>query len=241
MQTDSLWNALSIASERNQLIAVVGGGGKTSLIFRLCEELVSIEKKVIVTTTTHMAYESDRPFAEDGNVQLVRQNLEEYGYTVAASLDRNKNKIGSLTEEGLMQLKKQADCILTEADGARRLPLKVPGKREPVIPDFTDLVIGVIGMDAVGLPIGKICHRPEQVAAFLDKTQTDLVTEEDIIRIAGSDEALKKAVGQRPYRIFLNKTDLTGKDESAEKIGKALREQEICAAWGSLRRGEYYR
>ena len=39
---------------------------------------------------------------------------------------------------------------MIEADGAKRLPLKVPGEWEPVIPDFTDLVVGVIGMDAVG-------------------------------------------------------------------------------------------
>ena len=136
MQTFFLWNALTIVPDRKQSIAVVGGGGKTSLIFRLCEEMVSTGKKVIVTTTTHMAYEPERPFAEEGNAQQIQQNIEEYGYTVAASLDQNKSKIGSLTEEALVRLKGQADCILIEADGAKRLPLKVPGEWEPVIPDF---------------------------------------------------------------------------------------------------------
>ena len=50
MQTFFLWNALTIVPDRKQSIAVVGGGGKTSLIFRLCEEMVSTGKKVIVTT-----------------------------------------------------------------------------------------------------------------------------------------------------------------------------------------------
>lgn len=159
MQTFFLWNALMIVPDRKQSIAVVGGGGKTSLIFRLCEEMVSTGKKVIVTTTTHMAYEPERPFAEAGNAQQIQQNIEEYGYTVAASLDQNKSKIGSLTEEALVRLKGQADCILIEADGAKRLPLKVPGEWEPVIPDFTDLVVGVIGMDAVGQMIRESCHR----------------------------------------------------------------------------------
>ena len=49
MQTFFLWNALTIVPDRKQSIAVVGGGGKTSLIFRLCEEMVSTGKKVIVT------------------------------------------------------------------------------------------------------------------------------------------------------------------------------------------------
>ena len=112
MQADSLLDALKINPEKYRVIAVVGGGGKTSLIFRLMEELVSIGKTVIVTTTTHMAYEPERPFAEEGNAQQIQQNIEEYGYTVAASLDQNKSKIGSLTEEALVRLKGQADCIL---------------------------------------------------------------------------------------------------------------------------------
>lgn len=241
MQADSLLVALKINPEKYRVIAVVGGGGKTSLIFRLMEELVSIGKTVIVTTTTHMAYEPERPFAEEGNAQQIQQNIEEYGYTVAASLDQNKSKIGSLTEEALVRLKGQADCILIEADGAKRLPLKVPGEWEPVIPDFTDLVVGVIGMDAVGQMIRESCHRPERVAAFLNKEQTDPVTEADVIRIAVLDKALKKAVGRRPYKIFLNKTDLMGKYESAERIGKELQEQGVHAAWGSLQGREYYR
>ena len=41
--------------------------------------------------------------------------------------------------------------------------------------------------------IRESCHRPERVAAFLNKEQTDPVTEADVIRIAVSDKALKKA------------------------------------------------
>ena len=72
-------------------------------------------------------------------------------------------------------------------------------------------------MDAVGQMIRESCHRPERVAAFLNKEQTDPVTKADVIRIAVSDKALKKAVGRRPYKIFLNKTDLMGKYESVER------------------------
>lgn len=40
MQADSLLDALKINPEKYRVIAVVGGGGKTSLIFRLMEELI---------------------------------------------------------------------------------------------------------------------------------------------------------------------------------------------------------
>ena len=72
----TLLEALAIDAEKTSTIAVVGGGGKTSLIFRLMESFVSIGKKVIVTTTTHMAYEPERPFAEEGNAQQIQQNIE---------------------------------------------------------------------------------------------------------------------------------------------------------------------
>lgn len=241
MQTDSLLTALTIDPEQYQSIAVVGGGGKTSLIFRLMESFVSIGKTVIVTTTTHMAYEPERPFVEDGDIDAVRKNLQRYHYTVAAGLDCEKGKLGSLSEEKLEELRKLADVLLIEADGAKRLPLKVPGEWEPVIPEFTDCVIGVVGLDSIGKPIGEICHRPERVADFLDKKQTDLVTENDVFRIAVSEHALKKAVEERQYRVFLNKADLPGKEKIAENLCMKLQNRQIMAAWGSIQRGEYHR
>lgn len=169
MQADSLLDALKINPEKYRVIAVVGGGGKTSLIFRLMEELVSIGKTVIVTTTTHMVYEPERPFVENGDIDGVRKDLQIYHYTVAASLDCSKGKIGCLSEEKLEELRGLSDVLLIEADGAKRLPLKVPEEWEPVIPELVDLLIGVVGMDALGEPIQKTCHRVEKVAKFLGK------------------------------------------------------------------------
>ena len=45
---------LQIDYEKYPVIAVVGGGGKTSLIYRLTDELIDKGKRVIITTTTHM-------------------------------------------------------------------------------------------------------------------------------------------------------------------------------------------
>ena len=61
-----------------------------------------------------MAYEPDRPFAEDGDMISIKQNLEAYGYTIAASLDREKHKIGALSEEKLKEIKVLADVILID-------------------------------------------------------------------------------------------------------------------------------
>ena len=57
---------LQIDYEKYPVIAVVGGGGKTSLIYRLTDELIDKGKRVIITTTTHMAGESELPSASGG-------------------------------------------------------------------------------------------------------------------------------------------------------------------------------
>ena len=57
---------LKLDIEKYQVIAVVGGGGKTSLIYRLSEELRARGKKVIITTTTHMAYDPSLPMVHGG-------------------------------------------------------------------------------------------------------------------------------------------------------------------------------
>ena len=240
IRTDSILKALDIDADRYPVLSVVGGGGKTSLIFRMMEELTAAGKKVIITTTTHMAYDPERPFAEDGDMISIKQNLEECGYTIAASLDREKRKIGALSEEKLKEIKVLADVMLIEADGAKRYPLKVPAGWEPVIWEQTDLVIAVAGIDAVGRPIREVCHRPENVADFLGKETEKKLTEEDIVRIVLSTEALRKCVDGREYRVLLNKADIPGKSQAAESIADRLEEQGIHAVWGSLREKEYH-
>lgn len=262
-----LTELLDIDVNSKKIISVVGGGGKTSLIFRLAEELAEQGKKVIVTTTTHIAFEPERPFARDGELNKVRENLRKYGYTVAACMgkreekswkkpeniqgssgthcsaseEQNKSgklftgKLQALPEEQLQELKKECDVILIEADGARRLPLKVPAAWEPVIPEMTDLVIGVIGLDCLGKAIKDTVHRPESAAEFLGKSSKEKITEEDIIRIAKSDQGLRKSVGHRGFRVFLNKEDVLSDRNLPDKIVQRLRKYGIWAVCGSLK------
>ena len=49
-----LIEALNIDINKKNIISFVGGGGKTSLIYELGNELRKLGKKVIITTTTHM-------------------------------------------------------------------------------------------------------------------------------------------------------------------------------------------
>jgi len=228
-------DALRLSTEEPWKLALVGGGGKTSLIFRLTEELVARGNQVIVTTTTHMAYEPERPFARDGEEELVRKNLREKGYTMAAAWDGSSEKVAGLSEEKLEALFSMGAFLLIEADGARRLPVKVPKSWEPVIPKSADLVIAVVGLDCLGRPIEEIAYEPRELAAFLGKKTEEKITPEDVLSLATSKRGLKKAVGKRRYVIYLNKAELA--PETAFSLAKTLQERGYQAAYGSLKEG----
>ncbi len=229
---------LQIDIDETPVIAVVGGGGKTSLIFRLTEELAAQGKKVIVTTTTHMAYEKDRPLNVGLDEAGIRNNLDAYGYTIVAEWKPGDPKISRLSEDDLMKLKDLCDAVLIEADGAKGLSIKVPESWEPVIPKMADLVISVIGLDCLGKPIRRTAYRMERTARFLEKSLDAPITEGDVIRIASSICGLFKNVEDRVYRVYLNKADTLPDGRAVREIVTALQEKKQVAAYGSLKEGD---
>lgn len=238
----SFLEVLDIDYEKYPVIAVVGGGGKTSLIHRLTEELLQRNTKVIITTTTHMAYEPSHPFASDGNGNKIQELLDRYGYVYAAHYDEEKEKIASLPREVLESIRDYGAVVLIEADGAHRKPVKVPEAWEPVIPSLADMVIGVTGLDCLGKTISETAHRPERTASFLNKELTDVMRTEDVIKIASSPLALRKNAENREYRVFFNKTDIFGGVEEAweikTEIAGLLEKTGIKSAFGSLKEAE---
>lgn len=227
--------AINIQDGGCTVIAFTGGGGKTSLIFRLTKELTAAGKKVIITTTTHMAAEQERPFSENGNSGRIRENLDRYGYTLAACVEKKSGKLCSLPKDVLESLRDFCDVLLIEADGSRGFPLKVPEAWEPVIPEFTDIVVGVLGLDSLGRTIGVTAHRKERTEELLGKTQEALIEPEDLVKIAASEKGLRKGAGNRAYRVYLNKADVLPDPEIAGRICMKLKEQGFAAFYGSLR------
>ena len=225
---------LQIDYEKYPVIAVVGGGGKTSLIFRLTDELLAAGKKVIITTTTHMAGESELPFVRGGDAAGVKETLDREGFVIAAEYEEETGKYAALPEEKLEELKELCDVMLVEADGAKHHPVKVPEVWEPVIPSCADIVISVIGLDCLGQPISQSAYRMERTSEFLKKSLDAPITEEDIVKIATSICGLFKDVEERIYRVYLNKSDVLEKKEPARHIVQELEKKHTVAAYGSL-------
>ena len=145
------------------IISVVGSGGKTTLIKKLAAQYRSEGKTVLVTTTTHMFIEEDT-LLTDGADTIIGV-LRETGYAMAGIPEGQKIK--PLSKETFDNLCAFADVILVEADGSKRLPLKFPNATEPVIPENTDEIIVVCGLNAIGQKAKDVCHRLELVKKCL--------------------------------------------------------------------------
>lgn len=152
--------------------AFVGSGGKTTLLKKMAAQYRSEGKSVLVTTTTHMFREEDTIPGDDAEAILCA--LREKGYVMAGVAEGEK--IGPLSQETFAAVAAQADAVLVEADGSKCLPLKYPNATEPIIPDSTDEIFVVCGLNALGQEARAVCHRLELVKACLAVEDDTLIT-----------------------------------------------------------------
>lgn len=206
---------------KKHVVSLVGAGGKTTLMYALAEMCCQKGYRTLVTTTTHI----QKPKADlwiHNTAELERQwQRGKIAVAGTAELTGSKEpkreghqkvltsteKITSPDPDSLNQYIKLADITFIEADGAKRMPCKVPNAAEPVILPQTDIVIGVMGMEIIGRPLSEVCFRAEEAVRLLRVTQQHRVTMEDMVRILTAEDGTRKAVGNREYYVVLNKCD----------------------------------
>ena len=165
----------ALRSRLKDVVTLVGGGGKTTLMFRLAGELVAAGWQVVTTMTTHifvsqMAQAPARLVlhAEGTLLAQLPQALAEHGHVLLASgTIVEQDKVQGLAPDLVDRIAAQraVDAVIVEGDGSRRLPFKAPAAHEPVIPTAATIVIPVVGLDVVGRPlIAQYVHRPHLVA-----------------------------------------------------------------------------
>ncbi len=203
-EKETLIDALSLSLGNKEIIAFVGGGGKSSLIKRLSNELKELKKRVIITTTTHI-YKPKHNVVLHENLDEIKDALEKH-CVVTVGLPSDNQKLKSFSDSFLAQLPNICDVLLIEADGSKHMPIKAPAIHEPVIPSYTTLVVGVTGLDCLGKPINEVSHRAEILANVLNKKQNNLLLPEDVATILESEQGQKKNVTCR-YEMILNKAD----------------------------------
>ena len=156
-QAASFSEALSPLIHVNTRLAVVGSGGKTSIIMRIAEEQKALGKKVLVLTTTHM-YAPKQYGVFSGLSGDVKKALLTDGIAIVGE-KADSGKITWAGDELYRKVAPMADIVLIEADGSKRLPLKFPNESEPVIPPDADIILTVSGLSAIGRLGNEACHR----------------------------------------------------------------------------------
>ena len=198
------------------VVALVGGGGKTSLMFRLARELTEGGNHVVTTTTTRIL----PPEPEQSSCVIIEED-EEKLFTLAreafldcphitlARLKPDEDKFKGLLPETIDRLRnlKLAQYIINEADGAARQPLKAPNPTEPVIPSSTTLVVAIVGIEALGKPLAPdIAFRVEYISQLTGLKSGEAITSEAMATLLTHPQGIIQHVPEKARIVpFINK------------------------------------
>jgi probable selenium-dependent hydroxylase accessory protein YqeC len=204
----------------DEVISLVGAGGKTTLMFALARELAESGNIVITTTTTKIFFpsSSDTPHVlvcrdDKEIIEFILKRGEEFGHiTIASEKMSSSGKLKGVTPEFIAELRNlnPVTYIIVEADGAAGRPLKAPNTvYEPVIPRISSLVIPVVGIDALGCElIEEHVFRSEIAAKLSGTAMGGLVTPDTIALIMTHPSGIVCGSPVHARIIpFINKTD----------------------------------
>ncbi|MBR0445148.1 MAG: putative selenium-dependent hydroxylase accessory protein YqeC [Clostridia bacterium] len=203
------------------VVSFVGGGGKTSLLFRYAKELSASGNRIIISTSTHMFRPDTVPVLDDLDPETVSKRLAEGRIVCIGKPAEN----GKITNPGtdFSVIRQFCDYLLVEADGAKKMPLKVPAPHEPVIPKCSGHVIAVMGLDGCGKKASECLFRHELAYGMLRIGPENRIGPDHYKILAESPEALRKNVlpGMK-YSVILNKADTDASVRLGMQILKSL-------------------
>lgn len=225
------------------ITAIIGSGGKSTLLRALGLELMRAGGRVLICTTTHMFPVAGVPW--DGSSRLLGAApwkpgaLHTPGCTCEACVGLARGSIcqagvldpatGKLSApaEPLNQLAQRFDYVLAEADGSKRLPLKAHAVWEPVIPAGTVNVVWVVGASGLDKPVAEVVHRPELFCERCGCKLTDIATPERVAQVLNAE---LRALDLNNARIVLNQVDTLADPKTAERFEAALNRDVIATS-----------
>jgi len=205
--------------------AVIGGGGKTTLLRTLGEELSKTHSVLLCTTTKILPF-SDLPCARS-EAELKRLRKEHRLLCAGCEVPGS----GKLTapDVPIDRLAEWFDYVLVEADGSAHCPMKAHAAHEPVIPTEANQVICVVGATGFRQTVRQAAHRPELYAELAGVTLDSLVTVETESAVLNAE--------QLHTRIYINQADILSDLTEIKQLAQLVNCPVLA---GSLLKGEYF-
>lgn len=192
---------------------MVGGGGKSSLLFAIEQNWPG---HVVLTTTTRLfrgQLKEARSWLTTAEAAQTPEKfdtlLTKYRSCLLVERIEGDKAVGVAPDlPGKLRQHPKVDLVVVEADGSRRLPVKAPAAHEPRIPKDTSLVVIMVGIDALAAPIGKIAHRPERVADLTGLSLADHLSPSSLAQLLSHpDGGLKGVLADMKTAVCINKID----------------------------------
>jgi probable selenium-dependent hydroxylase accessory protein YqeC len=226
-----LSNALAL--EAREHLALVGGGGKTKLMFALAEELCQAKKRVVTTTTTKIWHREAMISPSVAFIQSdsswrdrLRKEVQRHGYAFLAQSLLESGKVNGISPSLADELYNEnaMDYLIVEADGSAGHPVKAPAEHEPVIPSSVTKVVGMLGLEAMGQQVGpEIVFRVEHFRKLTGLITGQRITPSVLSKLFLDPDGLFKGTPVSAKRIaFLNKLDLLKGEGAARDLASSI-------------------
>ena len=204
-----------------RVVALVGAGGKTSLMYRLAHELNSTGRSVITTTSTKIftpgPHQSPKLvlLSDEPKLEHLPKYLSKYRHLTLGESILPTGKVQGVTSPIIEQCLNVADIVVLEADGAAGKSIKAPEDWEPVLPEMADLVIPVVGLDCIDRQANSdTVFRLECFLRVTGLKQGQTITPQVIGRLLAHPQGSLKNVPVTAAVVpYLNKLDMI-KDET---------------------------
>jgi probable selenium-dependent hydroxylase accessory protein YqeC len=206
------------------VVAVIGCGGKTSLVELMADRLR--DKKVLISTTTKIFPPKMKDIMLCETLGQCEEHESRTGIQCMGLLNSASGKLEALPEVFLAAIKSRYDIVLLEADGSSGLPCKGWLANEPVVPDYCTHTVGVITMGALGKPAGKTTvHRLPEFFALTGVGEGRTITAQALeAMICDPAGMFKNSAGQR--YVIVNQVEDDAASRAALNFLQTIKEKD---------------
>lgn len=183
------------------IVAAVGGGGKTSLVFSLADDAARRGLAAAVTTTVRFTRPRGitmPPCIQTTNEQLravFEREMRPGEARTFISAEVDAGRMAGFTLEAVDALPRGDHLLAIEADGSAHRPFKAPAAHEPAIPASATDVVVCLGLSVLGHPLSdNWVHRPGLVSDLSNVATGAPVTADVIVDTLLHAEGGRKCV-----------------------------------------------